>query len=364
MGFYLRKSLRVGPVRFNLSKSGVGVSGGVRGFRVGAGPRGNYVHMGRHGLYYRATLPSGSAGGSSASALAPRPSGRPDRPLSETPMRVIESGDVSQMRDTTSADLLNEFDQKRRRTRLAPIVSGVAVILVIGLAVGTSTSWAIIAAVAIGIAAVLVAHLYDQMSKTVVLFYEIEADSERDYQALHDAFEELRSSARSWHVEAEGDVMDRKRSAGATSVVRRKLVALSKSPPPFVKTNIEIPAVPVGRQTLYFFPDRILVFDRNSVGSVAYADLDVERRTTRFIENGSLPQDATVVDRTWKYVNKKGGPDRRFKDNKEIPVALYEDLRLRSRTGLNELLQFSKADVARSFEAVLQSLAKHVLQSE
>ena len=35
MGFYLRKSVSVGPFRFNLSGSGVGVSAGIRGFRVG-----------------------------------------------------------------------------------------------------------------------------------------------------------------------------------------------------------------------------------------------------------------------------------------------------------------------------------------
>jgi len=58
MGFYLRKSVKVGPLRFNFSKSGIGVSAGVRGLRIGTGPRGNYVHMGRHGLYYRQTLPS------------------------------------------------------------------------------------------------------------------------------------------------------------------------------------------------------------------------------------------------------------------------------------------------------------------
>ena len=57
MGFYLRKSISVGPLRFNLSKSGVGVSAGIKGLRFGVGPRGNYVHMGRGGLYYRATLP-------------------------------------------------------------------------------------------------------------------------------------------------------------------------------------------------------------------------------------------------------------------------------------------------------------------
>jgi hypothetical protein len=35
MGFYLRKSVAVGPFRFNLSGSGVGMSVGVRGLRVG-----------------------------------------------------------------------------------------------------------------------------------------------------------------------------------------------------------------------------------------------------------------------------------------------------------------------------------------
>jgi len=35
MGFYLRKSLRVGPLRFNLSKSGIGLSAGIKGFRIG-----------------------------------------------------------------------------------------------------------------------------------------------------------------------------------------------------------------------------------------------------------------------------------------------------------------------------------------
>lgn len=59
MGLYLRKSFRAGPIRFNLSKSGLGLSGGVKDARVGVGPRGTYVHAGRHGLYYRKQLSSG-----------------------------------------------------------------------------------------------------------------------------------------------------------------------------------------------------------------------------------------------------------------------------------------------------------------
>ncbi|MFA5566204.1 MAG: DUF4236 domain-containing protein [Acidimicrobiia bacterium] len=56
MGFYFRKSKKLGPLRINLSKSGVGVSTGVKGFRVSTGPRGTQVHAGRDGVYYRKKL--------------------------------------------------------------------------------------------------------------------------------------------------------------------------------------------------------------------------------------------------------------------------------------------------------------------
>jgi hypothetical protein len=46
----------MGPVRVNLSKSGVGVSAGVKGLSVSAGPKGTYLNAGRKGLYYRTKL--------------------------------------------------------------------------------------------------------------------------------------------------------------------------------------------------------------------------------------------------------------------------------------------------------------------
>ena len=47
MAFYLRKAFRAGPVRFNLSKSGISVSAGVTGARLGLSSSGRaYVHGG------------------------------------------------------------------------------------------------------------------------------------------------------------------------------------------------------------------------------------------------------------------------------------------------------------------------------
>lgn len=59
MGFYLRKSFKMGPMRLNVSKSGLGVSAGVKGARISVGPRGTYLNAGRHGLYYRKKLDGG-----------------------------------------------------------------------------------------------------------------------------------------------------------------------------------------------------------------------------------------------------------------------------------------------------------------
>jgi hypothetical protein len=322
MAFYLRNSLRVGPIRFNLSKSGIGVSAGIRGLRLGTGPRGNYIHMGRHGLYYRATLPSGGTPGKATSPPGSASGGPGERSIEAEPLREIESGDVSQMRDSSSTDLLAEFDAKRKKVRLAPVVAVLGIALVVGLLSANVPSWVPVLALIVALLGFAAARVRDQLKKTVVLFYELEHDSERDYQGLHDAFDALKSCARTWHVKAKRDVTDWKRNAGAGSFVQKKPISLSKSAPPFVKTNIEIPAVPVGRQTLYLFPDRILVFEPDGVRAVAYSDLAVDRRATRYIASGSVPGDATIVDRTWQYVNKNGGPDRRFNNNREIPIAL------------------------------------------
>ena len=54
MGFTVRKSFNFGLFRINLSKSGIGISLGIPGFRVGIRPTGSaYLHSGKYGIQYR-----------------------------------------------------------------------------------------------------------------------------------------------------------------------------------------------------------------------------------------------------------------------------------------------------------------------
>jgi hypothetical protein len=313
--------------------------------------------MGRGGLYYRATLPPSTASRKSPAQSKSLP---PPQILagSHAPLEEIESADVSQIVDSSSRELLDELNRKRARTRLWPVVA-IASVVILGL--GVSSSWPTwllaLLVVASGVGTYL-AHARDALEKTVVLFYDFDSEMEAAYGQLHNAANQLSNCAAAWHIEASGKVYDRKYHAGASDLVRRKTTFIQKAEPPYVKTNIETIAVGAGRQTLYFFPDRVLVFDSNGVGAVSYPELRVDFGAARFIESDSVPRDAEVVDRTWKYVNKSGGPDRRFKDNKELPVCRYEEITLSSQSGLNEVLQLSRCGSGSDFAKAISLLGK------
>lgn len=61
MGWNYRKSVKIGGVRINFSKSGIGVSSGIKGLRIGVNSKGRtYVSAGRNGMYYKKTYGSKS----------------------------------------------------------------------------------------------------------------------------------------------------------------------------------------------------------------------------------------------------------------------------------------------------------------
>ena len=72
------------------------------------------------------------------------------------------------------------------------------------------------------------------------------------------------------------------------------------------------------------------------------------------MEDGYVPRDAKVVDKTWLYVNKDGGPDRRFSNNRQMPVALYGALLMDSGPGFRLELQTSSAAMAEGAAKLLE----------
>jgi hypothetical protein len=264
------------------------------------------------------------------------------------------------MIDSSSAALLEEINSKAKKVRFWPFALVASVAIVGGLAALQAPVWVLCVLAPLLCGGIYFASLRDRLGKTVVLFYEMEPQFEEAYQQLHNAFDQMRACHRTWHVEARGDVHtlhEWKTSGGASSIVRRKAVVFRHGAPPYFKTNVVVPLVPAGRQTIYFFPDRVLVYGPEGVGTVAYDALEVGWGDSRFIEEDGVPSDAQVVDKTWRYVNKSGGPDRRFNNNSELPIALYGVVQFSSSSGLRELFQLSRTGIGPQFERTVQGVA-------
>src|SRR5262245_25306854 len=341
MGFSFRKGFNFGPLRLNLSRSGLGASFGVTGARIGVGLRGSYVHVGRGGLYYRQSLGAGRR-----STLPPsKPARAPVSVQTET-LTEIESGDVAGMRDASANDVLAELNRVQRRPQFFPISLGLLLLLGVGLLIN-QPPWLHYAVLGLfGLPTLLLARHVDVTSGTALLAYHLDPDAATQFADLKTGFSALTSSDAVWHLEAAGHTSDWKRNAGAQTLVRRKNIRPSLSLPPRVVCGLTVPTIPCGRQTLYFFPDRLFVFDRRSVGVVPYAELRVEASNSRFREDGSVPRDATQVGTTWKFVNRSGGPDKRFNNNRELPILLYGEVAFKSASGLNELIECSRSGAA------------------
>jgi hypothetical protein len=348
MGFYIRKSVRAGPFRFNLSKSGLGVSAGVPGFRIGTGPRGNYIHAGRGGVYYRATL--GGKRGSGSRAPSPPPTAPLFVPSDGIVLEDATGVSAEQLVPTASGDLVQQLDRAARTHRVAPWLAG---LLVVALLIEPTVGLLLLVP---GLPTVVWLGLRDNARRSVVAFYDVNDDVERWFASAVEGFENVAGCKKVWRINAAGQVETThqyKVNSGASAVVSRGDVSVSFDPPAILKTNIRVPTFTSGKQSLSFLPDRVLVRHGRVYSDASYSALQADAYSQRFIEDGRVPADSQQVDTTWQYVNVKGGPDRRFKNNRQLPVMLYGRLELATRQGLFWLLDTSRPDVVEVMANVL-----------
>lgn len=356
MGFYIRKSISAGPFRFNLSGSGIGMSVGVKGFRVGTGPRGNYVHMGRGGLYYRASLngprPRRAGRSSTPTATVTRPPSGPGY----GPTVQVETGDVAEMRPANGSDIIADINEKNRAVRSMPFVLGAGGLLsLMILGQPGAQSLGFVALVLTGIVTVISAR-WDQGRKTSVIMYDLDEHSLAVFKQFAEEFEKAARASHIWNIDTAQATSDLKRNAGASSLLSRVRASFTYSVPPVVKTNISVPAMLGGKNKLFFFPDVVLIADGKAIGAASYDQISIYWNTTVFIEEERVPRDSDVVGETWRFVNKDGGPDRRFNNNRRIPKVLYQQLGLRGPSGFQKVLHLSKVEDRSSFDKAFDAL--------
>jgi hypothetical protein len=351
MSFYLRTSIKVGPVRLNMSRSGLGASVGVPGFRVGAGPRGTYVSLGGGLASYRATVHR-----SGRSSQRTMPVAHWTHPVPETPspgdvvLSDVSGATTIQMAKVGSSELVTQLNDAARSPLFWPWC------LVLTIALMVLSPWVLLAG------APLTVWLFwkDRVRRTVVAFYDVQGTEAARFQQLVDSFEQARAAQRAWQVIASGAVTtthQHKVNAGASSLVKRLPLTRGIGGPRDLSSNIAVPSLATPRRSVYLLPDRVLIRDGRHYGDIAYRNLRAEANPQRFIEDSAVPSDSVVLGHTWQYVNVKGGPDRRFKNNRQLPILQYGRLTLTGNGTYSAIFDFSTPQASSALEKSLRTMA-------
>jgi hypothetical protein len=141
------------------------------------------------------------------------------------------------------------------------------------------------------------------------------------FSEVREALESLASSERSWRLAGSA----RLPKAGEVSPSpEREPARVGLLPTPGIRADVPVWGIDAGDESIFFFPEGALIYTEDRYDPLPYKSLKVVFSSGRFFEEEDLADDATVVERTWRFSRPDGSPDPRYKkDNVEIPIVLY-----------------------------------------
>ena len=337
MGFRYRKSINLGGgFRINLSKSGIGYSWGAKGYRVtkkaGGGSRTTASIPGTGISYTKDYGGKSRSGGSSAT---------PSR-QNNTPVVDNNHYDTQEIKNANAKTLVSEGleDMLESANKALSLWSTKNILFWVSLIGGCAFPllW-------LGTAACIFFHFYLKKNAVIDLEYTFEDDQATEVAERMAPLTKIANSKKLWWISQTSKVIDTKYSGGASSSVKRQnCVASTKVPFPFT-SNAKAVAFKSGKETLLFLPDKLFIIQGSKIGALNYSDVTTSVHGQRFVEREAVPSDSQIVDYTWQYVNKSGGPDKRFQNNRKIPICLYGEMEIRSANGVNTDIMFSNPNI-------------------
>lgn len=198
-------------------------------------------------------------------------------------------------------------------------------------------------------------YLIDLQEQLKNCYIDIDINLEQSYEEhfskVHQYFKQISSCDKIWDLTSEASVDRQVQRSLASSKVMRKQVIFGHEDIEIIRTKYSPMHLENSKGgSIYIYPTFLAILDsRTSFGLIDIRDLSVSFYAQRFIESETVSSDATVVDKTWAKVNKDGSPDKRFKENYQIPICKYGELYLKSKTGLNEAYSFSSYEKSEPF---------------
>jgi hypothetical protein len=374
MSWRFRKSFKVIPgVKLNLTARGLSATLGASPFSVNVGPRGVYrnISIPGTGIWDRQRIggpssqPSGIQVPSADEPGVPSiPSAPPSFPVPPSPAteihststELLTSDSLEQLRRLLT-DAYNERDELTREISSATSEANFATkryqnwergfllkrLFKQSFATRKETAETAVAKLA---------ELQEQLRlTTVVTDINVDREQAEPYYRMRDAFAALSECQRVWNVLAE-TVVDRvAERSSSDKAVTRTTVPFSLGSCDLMQSEQKVPHLPnrTGGD-MYVYPGFILYrASKQAFALIDSRDVTLRYVSTQFTENDTVPSDSQIIGQTWAKCNKDGSPDRRFRDNYQIPVAHYGNLMFGTSDGLDVRYICSNARLAEEF---------------
>ena len=330
MGLRYRKSINLGGgFRVNLSKSGIGYSWGVKGYRVTKTANGK-------------TRKTYSIPGTGLSYVEEK-SGKKGN--ISNPNVIQQDNGIYDVNDIKNANIENFRNEEYQQFILSiekilnlNLISNILCFSIVGLPIG------------------LPLKLYIRRNAKIKLDYEMDDYYSDKFNKRISAWKNLLECEKVWSITQTSRTSDVKRNAGASTLVKKSLSLLSQKSPFYLECNYPIISFSNNTEKILVLPDKLLIIKNGKVGILSFDDISFDIDKSNFIEGGSVPSDAKVIDYTWRYVNKNGSPDKRYKDNKRLPKCQYGEIHMASTTGLNIILQCSSIEKTLEFGKLINNI--------
>ena len=320
MGWRYRKSINLGGgFRINLSKSGIGYSWGFPGYRH------TYKANGSQRKTY--SIPgTGISYVEESGGRSNKYRNNSNENLKYNQNTKLITGDTEYYQNLNISKMGKDDEILRQisKLRTIDIVANICLISIYLIPIGI-------------ILKLLIAYKWN-----IDLTYEMDDINKKKFEHLNNFLIEISKNNKIWQIGSSTRVYNTKYNAGAGNNITRHKVNILKKMPWYISHNIDVYCLNLTGEKIYFTPDRMLIFKKfGGVGSRKYNDMVANFSYTNFVETEFVPRDAEIIRYTWRYVNKSGGPDKRFNNNRQIPVCKYGELSLETSDGINILLECS-----------------------
>lgn len=356
MGLRFRKSINLGGgFRINFSKSGVGYSFGGKGFRYTKTARGTTrttVSVPGTGISW--VEESGKRKESATNNAKPSAG-----PIDSAYLYSVENDS-----EIVSADFETFLVAIKHFLKIDKIFSIIPFVALFGFVVGTvqtaaDDSPALLLFSTLVFLGAIIGKIVYRVIGPVKATYDLESpEGKYRVEHLQHIMDCLKDCSMLWQVNDVYLNNSTRRHGGAGQSVQLTKIKIQRRKPFFLRTNAKMYYVKLKKEKLYILPDVIIVKGKKGIGAAALKDLEITVTDTRFVANVA-PKDATILSYTWQFVNNNGTPDKRFKNNRQLPVCLYGLIDLKTDGGLHTRLYLSNAQKAQEFRDIAAEMIEH-----